>query len=133
MFLFFKCFFFVFFIIFKVLPKFQELSCSKLYILHNPHPQGQFSGTKVFNFALKSTRERIALHLFGKRFCAIFFCFHAIFWRSILWLELRIYSQGVWAYNKFENVIHELRWSANFNFEDLSHKFLQILIPKFYF
>ena len=34
----------------------------------------------------------------------------------ILWLELRIYSQGVWIFHKFENTIHELRLSANINF-----------------
>ena len=50
----------------------------------------------------------IALHSFGRRFYVIFIphvsvpCF--VVW--ILWLELRIYSQGVWFFEKTENVIH---------------------------
>ena len=43
----------------------------------------------------------IALHSFGKRFYAIFFCFHVIFCR--LDPELRIYWQGVWFPDKFES------------------------------
>ena len=39
----------------------------------------------------------------------------------ILWPELRIYLQGVWLFDKFKNT---LRSYANFNFENLSHKFL---------
>ena len=44
----------------------------------------------------------------------------------ILWSELRIYSQGGWFSDKFENAIHELIWEPNFNFENLSRKFIQI-------
>ena len=51
--------------------------------------------------------EMIALHSFGKRFYAIFFYFHVIFCR--LDPELRIYSQGVWFFDKFENITRELR------------------------
>ena len=46
----------------------------------------------------------------------------------ILWPEFWIYSQGVWFFNKFENIIYELSWWANFDFENLSHKFLKISI-----
>ena len=40
----------------------------------------------------------------------------------------------IWFFDKFEKITHELRWWANFNFENLSQKFfadcdfLQILI-----
>ena len=32
----------------------------------------------------------------------------------------------VWFFDKFENIIDELKWWANFNFENLSCKYLQI-------
>ena len=55
--------------------------------------------------------------LFVKRFCAVFFCFSMpSFVAWILWPELRIYSQRVWFFDKFENIIQELRWSANIGF-----------------
>ena len=28
---------------------------------------------------------------------------------GVLWLELRIYSWGAWVFNKFENMINQLR------------------------
>ena len=55
----------------------------------------------------------------------------------MLWPELRIYLQEVWFFDKFENIIHELRWENNFNlkisvtnfwrfqyFEDFDFKFV---------
>ena len=55
--------------------------------------------------------------LFAKRFCAVFFCFSMpSFVAWILWPELRIYWQGVWFFDKVENIIQELRWSANIDF-----------------
>ena len=75
----------------------------------------------------------IALHLSRKRFYAIFFYVSVLYFNVwIIWPELRIYSQGVWVFNKFENIIHKRRWWDNFHFESLSHKFadfdiLQIL------
>ena len=42
--------------------------------------------------------------------------------------ELRIYSQGVWFFDEFENIIHELRRQVKFNLENLNHKFFQIAI-----
>ena len=29
---------------------------------------------------------------------------------EMLWPELPIYSHGIWLFDKFENIIHELRW-----------------------
>ena len=76
----------------------------------------------------------IALYSFGKKFNTMFFYVSMPYFVAwILWLELRIYSQGVRFFDKFENIIHELRWKPNFNFESISNKFLQILILKLYF
>ena len=53
----------------------------------------------------------IALHLFGKRFYAIFlYASLPYFVVLILWSELRTYSQGVRFFDKFENLTRELRW-----------------------
>ena len=65
-------------------------------------------------------------------------------WKKILCHNLSFGSSGLnfefihreyGFFDKFENIIHEVGWSTNFNFENLSHKFsqLQILILKLYF
>ena len=53
-----------------------------------------FLERKFLFFPLTSTRKMIALHSFGKRF-------HARFFVWIFWLELRVFSQGVWFFDKF--------------------------------
>ena len=53
----------------------------------------------------------IASNVSWKRFYAIFLYFSVpSFVVLILWPELRIYAQGVWFFEKFENTINELRW-----------------------
>ena len=41
------------------------------------------------------------------------------------WLFIR---KGVWFFNKFEKITCEIRWSANFNFENLCQNFWKISI-----
>ena len=72
------------------------------------------------------TRWYLYIHL--EKDSTLCFCVsmkYLVVW--ILWPELQIYLQGVWFSDKFEN---NLRWSASFNFENHSPKFLQILILK---
>ena len=60
--------------------------------------------------------KKILCHLF------LFLC-HILSFRS----SANLFTGSI-VFDKFDSIIHELRWYANFNFENLSHKLLQILI-----
>ena len=80
----------------------------------------------------------LAFYSFGKRFNAIFFCFHTMFCRlhSLAWttnLSFNL-SLRVSFFDKFESITCELRLWANFKFESLSHNLLQIsMFCRFWF
>ena len=77
----------------------------------------RFPGPK-FHFWLKVHKLDDSFTFICKKIlCHIYLCFYAVFLVWILWPDLRIYSKGGRFFDKFENIIHELRWSANFNFQ----------------
>ena len=83
---------------------FHEVKWSKTYlvkyILH--HHQGQFSGTTNLDVSFTSVWKKILCHIF------LFLCHVLSLGSSGLNCEFIIY--GVRFFDKFENVIHGLRW-----------------------
>ena len=75
-----------------------------LQVVSFRHPKR--TSKNLADTAFKVQKLGNSLTLFAKRVCAVFFCFSMpSFVAWILWPELRIYSQGVWFFDKVENII----------------------------